>query len=301
MDLLKYSCQYMNASPPYTDEQLVTAIGNVAAVYYNTSGNTTSYCIDPSICGDQGTGGLGSDQLGWPWQECSEIVMWMCTLGGDNDVFPATCGGDPLPGLLDYCNQAFTPLGWKKDIMNVDAIAILYGLNLNGASNIILTQGHLDPWSGGGYRTDSPGVDPARGIYVVEIPGSAHHLDLRTPNTCDPNTITNARYQIANILKCWVDPSCTQPPVWQPLPEMIIPPANTECKDLNNQYPWGQDTLGSTTLLPQPTTSSTQISSSIRLEKLMRLGYFLSVLMRSITGKRIVKIVYKWPNNRASA
>ena len=35
--------------------------------------------------------------------------MWMCTLGGDNDVFPATCGGDPLPGLLDYCNQAFTP------------------------------------------------------------------------------------------------------------------------------------------------------------------------------------------------
>lgn len=42
-------------------------------------------------------------------KECSEIVMWMCTLGGDNDVFPATCGGDPLPGLLDYCNQAFTP------------------------------------------------------------------------------------------------------------------------------------------------------------------------------------------------
>ncbi|PAV75742.1 hypothetical protein WR25_11696 [Diploscapter pachys] len=235
---VQYSCQYMNASPPYTDEQLVTAIGNVAAVYYNTSGNTTSYCIDPSICGDQGTGGLGDDQLGWPWQECSEIVMWMCTLGGDNDVFPATCDGDPLPGLLDYCSYAFTPLGWKKDIMNVDAIAILYGLNLNGASNIILTQGHLDPWSGGGYRTDSPGVDPARGIYVVEIPGSAHHLDLRTPNTCDPNTITNARYQI---------------------------------------------------------------SSSIRLEKLMRFGYFLSVLMRSITGRRIVKIVYKWPNSRASA
>lgn len=124
MDLLKYSCQYMNASGPYTDQQLVTAIGNVAAVYYNTSGNLTYYCIDPSICGDQGTGGLGSDQLGWPWQvclsvcirsimllikECSEIVMWMCTLGGDNDVFPPTCSGDPLPGLLDYCNQAFTP------------------------------------------------------------------------------------------------------------------------------------------------------------------------------------------------
>ncbi|KIH49777.1 hypothetical protein ANCDUO_20147 [Ancylostoma duodenale] len=30
----------------------------------------------------------------------------------------------------------------------------------------------------------------------MEIPGSAHHLDLRTPNTCDPNTIQNARFQV---------------------------------------------------------------------------------------------------------
>lgn len=98
------------------------------------------------------------------------------------------------------------------------------------------SQGHLDPWSGGGYKSDQ--TNTARGIYVLEIPGSAHHLDLRQPNTCDPNTISNTRFQIVDILKCWVDPNCNTIPVMDPLPSIIIP--NGECKDVVGGYPWGQ-------------------------------------------------------------
>ncbi|EPB72570.1 hypothetical protein ANCCEY_08347 [Ancylostoma ceylanicum] len=85
---------------------------------------------------------------------------------------------------------------WTTNVWNVQAVPQLYGLSLSGVSNIILTQGALDPWSGGGYQPGSPSANQDQGIYVMEIPGSAHHLDLRTPNTCDPNTIKNARYQM---------------------------------------------------------------------------------------------------------
>lgn len=103
---------------------------------------------------------------------------------------------------------------------------------------LIFSQGHLDPWSGGGYKVDQNNA--ARGIYVLEIPGSAHHLDLRQPNTCDPNTVTNARFQIIQILKCWVDPNCNTIPTISPLPSISIP--NGDCKDVVGGYPWGQTT-----------------------------------------------------------
>ncbi|EYC16006.1 hypothetical protein Y032_0035g3090 [Ancylostoma ceylanicum] len=111
---------------------------------------------------------------------------------------------------------------WTTNVWNVQAVPQLYGLSLSGVSNIILTQGALDPWSGGGYQPGSPSANQDQGIYVMEIPGSAHHLDLRTPNTCDPNTIKNARYQIVRILDCWVH-GCATPPRLGSLPQMVVP------------------------------------------------------------------------------
>ncbi|KHJ75923.1 hypothetical protein OESDEN_24458, partial [Oesophagostomum dentatum] len=98
--------------------------------------------------------------------------------------------------------------------------------------------------SGGGYKTSSAGVSQDRGIYVLPIPGAAHHLDLRTPNTCDPNTVANARYQIVQILTCWVK-GCQTIPKLNDLPKMVVP-NNVTCKDIDQGYPWGQSNSGST-------------------------------------------------------
>ncbi|KHJ88241.1 serine carboxypeptidase S28 [Oesophagostomum dentatum] len=191
------ACTYMNSpGSNFTDEQLATMMYNAANIYYNSTGSLQYNCIDPTYCGDPGTAGLGNDALGWPWQECSEIVIDMCSRGGTNDFFWDECGKDSIALLIEQCNDTFATFNWTTDVWNIQAVNLLYGLSLNGVSNIILTQGELDPWSGGGYKTSSAGVSQDRGIYVLPIPGAAHHLDLRTPNTCDPNTVANARYQI---------------------------------------------------------------------------------------------------------
>ncbi|KAK5980377.1 putative serine protease pcp-1 [Trichostrongylus colubriformis] len=80
----------------------------------------------------------------------------------------------------------------------------------------------------------------------MEIPGAAHHLDLRTPNTCDPNTVKNARFQIVGILDCWIHGSCGgSVPKLTDLPPLSIPDSS-DCKDVNFGYPWGQSVSGST-------------------------------------------------------
>lgn len=56
------------------------------------------------------------------------------------------------------------------------------------ASNIIFSNGDLDPWRAGGVLTD---VNP--NVVVRMIKGGAHHLDLREPNDADPADLTAAR------------------------------------------------------------------------------------------------------------
>lgn len=239
----KVACQFMKTpGTNFTDEDLATRMYSAANIYYNTSGTLQTNCIDQSVCGDTGTAGLGDDELGWPWQECSEIIIDMCARGGVNDFFWDECKGNSTALLIDGCISIFSSFKWTPSVWNINAVATLYGLNLNGASNIILTQGHLDPWSSGGYKQ---GMQD-RGIYVMEIPGSAHHLDLRTPNTCDPNTVKNARYQIVQILECWIS-GCAGAPRLTDLPQIALAADDTKCMDVNQGYPWGQEVSSSTT------------------------------------------------------
>uniref|UniRef100_A0A1I7ULQ1 Peptidase_S9 domain-containing protein n=1 Tax=Caenorhabditis tropicalis TaxID=1561998 RepID=A0A1I7ULQ1_9PELO len=242
------ACGYMNTpGTNFTDKDLVSAVGNAANIYYNYNKDPNfTYCIDYTVCGDQGTGGLGDDQLGWPWQECSEIVMAMGASGGSNDVFWNDSPDGLFQTLQEGCQFFFGNMSWTTANWNIDAVKTLYGYDLSGSSNLILTQGHLDPWSGGGYKVDQNNA--ARGIYVLEIPGSAHHLDLRQPNTCDPNTVSNARFQIIQILQCWVHPNCNNIPTISPLPSLSIPVNTTVCKDVVGGYPWGQTTGASSTI-----------------------------------------------------
>ncbi len=56
------------------------------------------------------------------------------------------------------------------------------------SSNIIFSNGDLDPWRAGGVLT------PVNDRIVVRlIKGGAHHLDLRSPNPADPQDLTDAR------------------------------------------------------------------------------------------------------------
>lgn len=55
-------------------------------------------------------------------------------------------------------------------------------------SNIIFSNGDIDPWHAGGVLVNVN--DQSVSLYIE---GSAHHLDLREPNEADPATLTHAR------------------------------------------------------------------------------------------------------------
>lgn len=71
-------------------------------------------------------------------------------------------------------------------------VAVQYGAtDLSGLSNVVFTNGNLDPWFSGGITTNSTGDTHDVVAFVIE--GAAHHLDLRAANPADPPGVLQAR------------------------------------------------------------------------------------------------------------
>jgi dipeptidyl-peptidase-2 len=71
--------------------------------------------------------------------------------------------------------------------------------HLKASSNIIFSNGDLDPWHGSGV-TENIGSS----IYALLIKDSAHHLDLRAPDPRDPDSVVQARLTEMNIIRGWI-------------------------------------------------------------------------------------------------
>ena len=67
-------------------------------------------------------------------------------------------------------------------------------------SNIIFSNGELDPWQAGGLTF--PINDESIALYIEK---SAHHLDLRLPNEADPQTLTDARQTETEWIAKFID------------------------------------------------------------------------------------------------
>mmetsp|Transcript_30128 Transcript_30128/g.46045 ORF Transcript_30128/g.46045 Transcript_30128/m.46045 type:complete len:84 (+) Transcript_30128:1321-1572(+) len=66
------------------------------------------------------------------------------------------------------------------------------------ATNIVYSNGNLDPWRGGGVLTNVTSDTIAFGMKE-----SAHHLDLRLPNDADPDEVKDGRGIHLKNLHSW--------------------------------------------------------------------------------------------------
>ncbi|CAG7717024.1 unnamed protein product [Allacma fusca] len=166
------------------DKQLLRALFKGLNVYFNYTGSAK--CLD---YGQQATQSLGD--LGWDYQACTEQVMPMCN-DGVSDIF------EPIPwnetGFAESCQQK-----WKVQPRPYMAEIMYGGKHIQASSNIVFSNGLLDPWSGGGVLESL-----SDSLISVIIPEGAHHLDLRGSNVNDPPSVIKAREVEKSEIRKWI-------------------------------------------------------------------------------------------------
>lgn len=73
------------------------------------------------------------------------------------------------------------------------------GKEIETASNIVFSNGLLDPWSGGGVLANISSE-----ITAILIPSGAHHVDLRSSNPLDSGDVKTARSFHEKQIDQWI-------------------------------------------------------------------------------------------------
>jgi len=155
------------------------------SVYYNYTGE--AQCFNTSVFMNDAAGNAA-----WDYQACTEMIMPISS-NGISDMFPPAPFS--LPDLIEYCQQT-----WGVTPRPLWIPTYYGGANITAASNIIFSNGALDPWRGGGVTTT---LSPT--LVAIVIAEGAHHLDLRGPNPADPPSVIAAREMEISLLHKWLN------------------------------------------------------------------------------------------------
>ncbi|XP_072244682.1 dipeptidyl peptidase 2 [Leuresthes tenuis] len=172
---------------------LLANLRDTAGIVYNSTGLLTCFdlyslyveCADPTGCG------LGFNSLAWDYQACTEIEL--CYESNNlTDMFPPMAFTEKYREI--YCSKRWGVVprpGWLQ--------IQFWGDALSTASNIIFSNGDLDPWANGGVRKSL-----SSSLIALNISGGAHHLDLRGHNEADPPSVTGVRKTESELIAQWV-------------------------------------------------------------------------------------------------
>ena len=197
------ACQGALAAP-----DALSGLAFAASLAYNGSSSMQCFDIESEYieCADQTGCGTGPSGTAWDYQACTESVF-LPTTNGLTDMFLARSW--TLTDLTDYCMKKFgvkPRQSWLMTEFGADNIA-------SSASNIIFSNGLLDPWHAGGILSSLSPTLPAILIAVSchlicrvndVLQDGAHHLDLRASNPEDPESVIQARQQEVAFFKLWL-------------------------------------------------------------------------------------------------
>lgn len=187
---VRVACTYfrgVNGSAPAAVDALVRTVN----LFYNFTGEGGS-CFnvkqnEPSTLADAG---------GWNYQACTEMTLNTAQNGVDDMFYPLPYN---LTAVAEACAASYNGV-----VPRPEWVTTHYGgHNINESTNIVFSQGSLDPWSGGGVLRNISDT-----LVAVYIEGGAHHLDLRASNPADPQSVKDARavekMWIARWVKQWL-------------------------------------------------------------------------------------------------
>lgn len=177
-------CKKIDGSPVGTStlERIFRGI----SVYYNYTGDVECFKLDDDPHGMDG----------WNWQACTEMVMPMSS-SRDTSMFPAYDFN--LSAYQEQCWKDFgvrpRPRWITTEFGGHDIKADLERFG----SNIIFSNGLLDPWSGGGVLQNI-----SESIVALVAPEGAHHIDLRASTNEDPDWLVDLRATEIKLIKGWI-------------------------------------------------------------------------------------------------
>lgn len=180
---VRKACEYLKDELP-NEENLLAALRDAAGVYNNASQSLTCNPL-PKLSDFDGI---------FDYQWCTQMMPQESYFdtNGISDMF--WLRNVSMESISHRCQHVWgtTPRPYWMHVS-------YGGRELKGASNIVFTNGRLDPWNSGGVSTAS---DPS--IATVWIDDGAHHLDLFFSHPDDPPSVIEARkIQVQHISK-WI-------------------------------------------------------------------------------------------------
>mgnify|MGYP001168955549 FL=1 len=193
---MKVVCDEMMADHPNNNSNstslaLLENLRDAVSIYYNATKTEQCFTIgDPSPNDDT----KATEDL-WGYQYCTEMFMPMETTGGENDMYWPSPWNET--NEFRYCRDSY-------DVQPRPYFAQeTYGgrkMVENFASNIIFSNGLLDPWHLlGVLETSNPRV------VLVKMDEGAHHNDLMFSSKDDPTSVKRARILEVKEIQNWVE------------------------------------------------------------------------------------------------
>nr|GMC64039.1 lysosomal Pro-X carboxypeptidase [Ipomoea batatas] len=182
---IKEVCRRIDSLPDGTN--ILQRIFEGVSVYYNYTGTVDCFDLDDDPHG----------MSGWDWQACTEMVMPVSS-NSKTSMFPAF--DYEYSADEEYCYNSYHVIPrptWITTEFGGHDIKTALG---TFGSNIIFSNGLLDPWSGGSVLQNI-----SETIVALVTKKGAHHLDLRAATPEDPDWLVEQRESEVKLIESWLN------------------------------------------------------------------------------------------------
>ena len=210
------TCKMLTQVDASDTQALISAAAAVVHMLMGAPRATETGCIPTA---DEGPGGIPGDGPGgisaWSFQSCTETLHQFSSKINENSYQGIRNFHFDMENWVDpICSKAFNNTV-KPDLHHLAQEFGGYKISDNpeGVTNLIWSNGGMDPWHGGGfYPGDKPGAAGMEGKSHVQrgsnhyiwIRRGAHHGDLRSSSPEDPEELTSARALEIEIISGWI-------------------------------------------------------------------------------------------------